>query len=88
MTILSQLARPFVYVGTVIAPYLIENWKQAWRMYSVQVLVALAALPFAWAELPEDVKAMVPDHWTKWIMLLIALGGIIGRLKAQPKVEK
>jgi hypothetical protein len=67
---------------------LVENWKQAWKMFSVQALALLAALPVVWMTLPEDVKAMVPADWMKWIMVAIAIGGLVGRLIAQPKVEK
>jgi len=67
---------------------LIDNWRKAWRMFSVQALALLAALPLVWTGLPEDVKAMVPLEWRQWIMIAIALGGIAGRLVAQPAVEK
>lgn len=67
---------------------LIENWRQAWQMFSVQALALLAALPLVWMGLPDDVKAMVPAEWRQWIMIAIAIGGIAGRLVAQPKVEK
>lgn len=67
---------------------LIDNWRQAWQMFSVQALALLAALPMVWMTLPEDVKAMVPQDWTKYIMIAIAIGGIAGRLVAQPKVDK
>jgi len=68
--------------------HLVENWRQAWRMFSVQALALLAALPVVWMTLPEDLKAMVPQDWTKYIMVAVAIGGLVGRLVAQPKIDK
>jgi hypothetical protein len=67
---------------------LIENWKQAWKLFSVQALALLAALPVVWMSLPEDIKAMVPADWMKWIMVAIAIGGLFGRMIAQPGAGK
>lgn len=67
---------------------LIDNWRKAWRMFSVQALALLAALPLVWMGLPEDVKAMVPQDWTKYLMIAIAIGGLVGRMIAQPKIDK
>jgi len=67
---------------------LIDNWRKAWRMFSVQALALLAALPAVWMTLPEDIKLMVPADWTKYLMIAIALGGLVGRLIAQPAVDK
>ena len=67
---------------------MVDNWKAAWRWFSVQALAALVALPVVWASLPEDTKAMMPDGWAKWIMFAIAVGGLVGRLTNQPGVPK
>lgn len=67
---------------------LIDNWRKAWRMFSVQALALLAALPVVWMGLPDDVKAMVPQDWTKYLMIAIALGGLVGRMIAQPSADK
>jgi len=62
---------------------LIENWKSAWRWFSVQALVVLAALPVIWTTLPDDLKADVPQSWVKWIMMIVAIGGLAGRFVQQ-----
>ena len=64
---------------------LVENWKEAWTWFSVQAMAALVALPVAWTMLPEEVKAMIPADWVKWIMVAIALGGLVGRMVDQQK---
>jgi hypothetical protein len=62
---------------------LIDNWRNAWRWISVWALVTLSSLPVVWASLPEDLKVAVPDGWAKWIMFLVAIGGLAGRFVDQ-----
>lgn len=59
---------------------LIPEWRKAWRMFSMQALALIAALPLVWAELPPEITAMVPASWRPWIMAALALGGMAGRL--------
>ena len=64
---------------------LVENWKQAYRWFSVQALAILAALPLAWATLPPQIVGKVPESWWPWIILILAGGGLAGRLIDQNK---
>lgn len=64
---------------------LIENWRQAPRMLSVQALAVIAGLPAAWLMIPDEVKALIPPAWIPWITTGLALAGIIGRLIDQGK---
>jgi hypothetical protein len=59
--------------------------EKPWRLWSVQIMAALAVLPLAWAELPPDIKAMIPDGWEPWIVAAIAVGGIVARVIPQAK---
>lgn len=59
--------------------------EKPWRLWSVQILAILAALPLVWSELPPDIKAMVPDGWQPWIVAAIAVGGIVARVIPQAK---
>ena len=59
---------------------LIKNARRCWRYFSVQALTILAALPLVWINLPPDVKAKVPDAWETWVFVIVALGGLAGRL--------
>lgn len=63
---------------------LVPDWKDAWRWFSVQAFLILAAVPPVWASLPPDVKAMLPDTWQPWVLCALAVAGVIGRLKDQP----
>jgi hypothetical protein len=64
---------------------LVENWKQAWRWFSVQALAAVVALPIVWPLLPADVRGWMPDAWEPYALMVVAAGGIIGRLVDQKK---
>lgn len=62
---------------------MVHDWKQAWRWLSVQLAALLAVLPIAWAELPPDLKAYIPEEWRPFIVSGMALAVIIGRLRRQ-----
>jgi protein-S-isoprenylcysteine O-methyltransferase Ste14 len=66
---------------------LVENWKQAWRWFSVQALAAVALLPIVWPSLPPQVTSWVPDSWKPWVIVLLAVAGIAGRLIDQNKTS-
>lgn len=36
-----------------------------------------------WAELPPEVKALVPAEWQPWIVAGLAVSGIVGRVISQ-----
>jgi hypothetical protein len=61
----------------------VENWKQAWKWFSMQVYAIIFALPLVWMSLPEDVKHMVPDSWGRWIFVGLAVLGAFGRIVDQ-----
>lgn len=62
---------------------LVADWKKCLKWWSVRGLLVLAALPPIWMAMPPDVKAMVPDGWSMWIVSIIAIGTAAGRLKDQ-----
>lgn len=62
---------------------LIPEWRQSWRMFSVQALALVAGLPLLWYELPVEIKALIPAEWTPYILTAVAVAGLIGRLVDQ-----
>ena len=62
---------------------LIPNWRQAWRMFSVQAMTLAGALQGAWLAIPPDLKAHVPDGLVYVVTLAILALGVIGRLVVQ-----
>lgn len=65
--------------------HFVENWKQAWRWFSVQMYGVLMALPLVWAGLPDDAKAFMPEAAQPWVLTILAGVGIFGRLIDQNK---
>lgn len=76
---------------------LVDNAKHAWKWFSVQALAFLTFLssllvfvpfiPVVWAEIPDDIKAMIPDTWLKYVVLVVSLAGLIGRLVPQKSAQ-
>lgn len=62
---------------------LVENVRSAWKWFSVQVLALLALLPLVWESLPPESQALIPEHWRPWIVTVLALIGIGGRIVKQ-----
>ena len=62
---------------------LVENWRQAPQWLSVRGLTVLAALPLVWASLPNDLRSSIPEDWEFFILTVIAIGTLVGRLKDQ-----
>ena len=66
---------------------LIEGWKRAYRMFSVQAMVFAGALLATWTALPEDLKATFPGWVDNAAAIAILAMGVIGRLVDQSKPE-
>lgn len=61
----------------------VENWKQAWKWHSTQALALLALAPLVWEVLPPEFVALIPEDWLPFILTAVAVGGLVGRLRAQ-----
>jgi hypothetical protein len=62
---------------------LIDNWKQAHRMYVVQVLALIAIVQAVWAELPPETVASLPAGLVHYLTAALAVGGIVARVLKQ-----
>jgi membrane protein required for beta-lactamase induction len=65
---------------------LIDDWKRAYRLFSVQAMALSTAILGTWLVLPDDFKATLP-HWignAAAIATLIA--GVLGRVVQQTPV--
>lgn len=67
---------------------LIKNWREAWKMHTVQIFAMLIAAPLVWDTLPMDWKASIPPEWLKWITLVCGIIGIYARVRPQPSIKK
>lgn len=61
---------------------LIDDWKRAWRLLSVQVAAALIALELAGDYLPE-IKEYLGDDYAKWMGLAVIVARVVRQTPAR-----
>ena len=77
---------------------LIDNWKEAWKLKSVQV-GALSAFFYAlilfseqflniWNVIPQELKNKIPENIAEWIGMFVGVAMILARLKKQPELHE
>ena len=64
---------------------LVADWTAAWRWLSVQAGAVVVLLPVAWAALPDETKAIIPESWLPWIVGTVGVCVVVGRLVDQAK---
>ncbi|ALH23710.1 putative membrane protein [Pseudomonas phage PaMx11] len=63
---------------------LIENWKQCWKLLSVQLAALLGLLDVAYEYLPA-LQSYLPEGWVRWAALAIIVGRIVKvKVKYEP----
>lgn len=65
---------------------LIDQWRQWWRFWSVRlsaVALVLEALGQAWAQLPDDVKALLPSSTLHLLSGVFVACSMIARIIKQ-----
>lgn len=65
---------------------LVDDWRQAWKWWSVRVSAFGIALSGAWVALPADTRALIPG--AQWIGLALFALTIAARLIDQPGARK
>ena len=77
---------------------LIEDWKQAWKLKSVQV-GAMSAFFYAlilfseqfiqvWNIIPQDLKNKIPENIAEWVGCFVGVAMVLARLKKQPELHE
>ena len=61
---------------------LIDNWHQAWRLFSVQAAAVLVALELAGDYRPE-IKEYLGDDFAKWAGLAIIVARVVRQTPAR-----
>ena len=74
---------------------MIENWRVAWKFWSLQLQGAgLALLAFpellvgAWLQLPDEIKTMMPVEYSDKVGIALIALGMIARLIKQRKLNE
>jgi len=62
---------------------LVDDWKNAWRWFSVWCLTISGAAPAAWLAVPDEMRRQVPAEWLAVAAVVIAVAGVFGRLVDQ-----
>ena len=65
---------------------LVEDWKQAWRFWSVRIWIILAALPQVLPLLGAETLAYLPT-WLGNVISVAALLGVVGRVGKQRSLQ-
>jgi N-acetylmuramoyl-L-alanine amidase len=76
---------------------LIDDWKQAWKLKSVQVGAASAffyALILlseqflsVWNLIPQELKSQIPENIAEWVGMCVGVAMVLARLKKQPELH-
>ncbi len=61
----------------------VDDARDWWKWNSTHVVAIFAAMPLAWDRLPQDIKDRVPDDWMPYIGLVMFIGFLLARLRAQ-----
>lgn len=67
---------------------LVDNWRAAPRMLSVQLMALALALQAAGGALPPEVLATLPEGAQRWITLVLLAAGILARVLQQPSLHE
>ena len=62
---------------------LIDEWKHAWKLFSVQANAIGLAIVGAYTALPEEFKSTIPVKYVAYITGVTFAAGLVGRLVKQ-----
>lgn len=62
---------------------LIENWKEAWKLFSVQLMVVIGLIAAAEPYLPQ-LAAVLPEAWVAYAAPVVVLARLISQRTGKP----
>ena len=62
---------------------LITNWRKCWKFLSVQLMAVGSAMSVTYAQLYDKMKDHIPPDKMMYIVLVVFVGGILGRVISQ-----
>ena len=64
-------------------PFLVPDWKEAWRWFSVWSMSLAIAIQSGWEMASPELKSKIPPEWMPYITIGVLIAGIVGRLVNQ-----
>lgn len=64
---------------------LVEDWRKAWRWFSVNAMIVAAAIQGALLQIPDDMKTHIPEALVSGSTIALLILGVVGRLIKQDK---
>ena len=64
---------------------LVDDFKDAWKWFSVQAMVMAGAIQGAWIFIPEDMKSSIPPNIVQGVTIALLVFGVTGRIVDQKK---
>lgn len=61
----------------------IDDWRQAWRFFSLWFITIAGILQSTWDLVPPDIRASLPAGTLKWVTIVLLVLGGVGRLIKQ-----
>lgn len=61
----------------------VEDWRKAWTWFSVNAMIAATAIQGAWLQIPEDMKAHIPEYLVSGSTIALLVLGVAGRIVKQ-----
>ena len=65
----------------------VEDWRKAWKWFSVNAMILAAAIQGTWLQIPEDMKAGIPPQFVSGATIALLVLGVAGRLVKQTSTE-
>lgn len=66
---------------------LVQNWRSAWKWYSVHIMIVIVALPEIWSYFPQEFKDSLPPGALKYAMMFLGVSAILARMFSQEKLK-
>lgn len=64
---------------------LVQNWRSAWKWYSIHIMIVIVALPEIWSYFPQEFKDSLPPGVFKYAMMFLGVSAILARMFSQEK---
>ena len=67
---------------------LVDNWKRAHRMISVQLCALAGVINGVWPTIPKDLKDSLPHDLVHYVSIVLLVAAVAGRLIDQGSVTE